>query len=152
MHCASVAWTPALTAAYATPFNLKEIAPMHTLNHANLTTYDVPALMNFFERIFGLQTHDMRGDKFAVMEDGKGFLLALMFDKNMTPERGYPGFFHVGFLQSDCAGVDERHAAVTAAGYEAPAPAVLKRGGPPTYGFYCNAPGGVTVEVSTMNV
>ena len=29
---------------------------------------------------------------------------------------------------------------------------VLQRVGPPTYGFYCEAPGGVLVEVSTMNL
>jgi len=125
---------------------------MHTLNHANLTTYDVPALQSFFENIFGLRTLDTRSGKFAVMQDAKGFLLALMFDKNMTPDRGYPGFFHVGFLQGTLKEVNERYDAITAAGFAAPAPALLKRGGPPTYGFYVNAPGGVTVEVSTMNV
>jgi catechol 2,3-dioxygenase-like lactoylglutathione lyase family enzyme len=125
---------------------------MQTLNHANLTTYDVPALRTFFEQIFGLRAVDSRGDKFSVMLDDKGFVLALMYDKHMTPEHGYPGYFHVGFLQDSRGSVDERYAAVAAAGYEAPAPVVLQRGGPPTYGFYCNAPGGVTVEVSTMNI
>lgn len=52
-----------------------------------------------------------------------GFLLALMFDKRMTPEHGYLGFFHVGFLQDSRGSVDERHVAVTAAGYKAPASA-----------------------------
>jgi catechol-2,3-dioxygenase len=125
---------------------------MDSLNHANLTTYDVPALKGFFEKIFDLRTLDARGDKFVVMQDGQGFLLALMHDKHMTPEHGYPGYFHVGFLQEPRGKVDDRYAAVVAAGYEAPAPEVLQRGGPPTYGFYCNAPGGVVVEVSTMNV
>ena len=32
--------------------------------------------------------------------------------------------------------------------YMAPKPAKLQRGGPPTYGFYYDAPGGVMVEVS----
>jgi len=36
--------------------------------------------------------------------------------------------------------------------YMAPKPAKLQRGGPPTYGFYYDAPGGVTVEVSTMTI
>jgi catechol-2,3-dioxygenase len=125
---------------------------MHTLNHANLTTYDVPALQSFLENIFGLRTLDTRSGKFAVMQDAKGFLLALMFDKNMTPDRGYPGFFHVGFLQGTLKEVNERYAAIAEAGFIAPEPALLKRGGPPAYGFYVNAPGGVTVEVSTMNV
>jgi hypothetical protein len=34
----------------------------------------------------------------------------------------------------------------------APKPAKPQRGGPPTYGFYYDAPGGVTVEVSTKNI
>jgi catechol-2,3-dioxygenase len=125
---------------------------MDTLNHANLTTYDVPALKAFFERIFDLRTLETRGDKFAILQDAKGFLLALMFDKHMTYENGYPGFFHVGFVQESRSIVDDRHAAVIAAGYEAPAPSMLQRGGPQSYGFYCAAPGGVIVEVSTMNV
>lgn len=125
---------------------------MHILNHANLTTYDVPALQAFLEHIFDLRTLETRGDKFAILQDAKGFLLALMFDKHMSPEHGYPGFFHVGFLQDSRSSVEDRHIALAAAGYEAPAPAMLQRGGPPTYGFYCHAPGGVTVEVSTMNV
>lgn len=125
---------------------------MYALNHVNLTTYDVPALQAFLERIFELRTLEARGDKFAILQDAEGFLLALMFDKHMTPEHGYPGFFHVGFLQDSRSIVDDRHIAIASAGYDAPAPAMLQRGGPPTYGFYCNAPGGVTVEVSTMNV
>jgi catechol-2,3-dioxygenase len=125
---------------------------MNTLNHANLTTYDVPALQAFFERIFDLRTVDTHGDKFSMLQDAKGFLLALMFDKHMTPEHGYPGFFHVGFLQDSRSSVDDRYTALAAAGYEAPTPVMLQRGGPPAYGFYCNAPGGVRVEVSTMNV
>jgi hypothetical protein len=36
--------------------------------------------------------------------------------------------------------------------YLAPKLAKLQRGGPPTDGFYYDAPGGVTVEVSTMNI
>ena len=125
---------------------------MHTLNHANLTTYDVPALKAFFERIFDMIATETPSTKLALLRDPSGFLLTLMFHKDMTPELGYPGFFHVGFLQESRAGVDERYAVLAAAGYEAPAPALLQRGGPDTYGFYCEAPGGVRVEVSTMNV
>src|SRR3984885_15925550 len=92
---------------------------MATLNHTNLTTYEVPALMD---------------------------------DKHMTPEQGYPGLFHVGFLQPTQDAVDQVHEALNARNYMAPKPARLQRGGPPTYGFYYDAPGGVLVEVSTMNM
>jgi catechol-2,3-dioxygenase len=125
---------------------------MQTLNHANLTTYDVPALTEFFQNIFGLHVINQRGMSIAVLRDASGFLLTLMRHKDMSEENGYPGFFHVGFLQPSQQDVDERYETLSKANYAAPKPAKLKRGGPPTYGFYCQAPGGVTVEVSTMNV
>jgi catechol-2,3-dioxygenase len=124
---------------------------MTTLNHANLTTYDVPALTEFFQNIFGLQVIDQRGGSLAVLRDASGFVLTLMRDKAMSPENGYPGFFHVGFLQPSKEAVNTHYEALAKANYAAPKPAKLQRGGPPTYGFYCQAPGGVTVEVSTMN-
>jgi catechol 2,3-dioxygenase-like lactoylglutathione lyase family enzyme len=123
-----------------------------TLNHTNLTTYNVPELAEFFRSIFGFQVFEKRGDKFAVLRNADGFLLTLMFDKRMTPEHGYPGLFHVGFLQPTQRAVDELHEAMVAAQYAAPQPEKLERGGPPTYGFYYEAPGGVLVEVSTMNL
>jgi hypothetical protein len=44
------------------------------------------------------------------------------------------------------------HEALSARNYTAPKPAKLRRGGPEAYGFYYDAPGGVLVEVSTMNI
>jgi hypothetical protein len=44
------------------------------------------------------------------------------------------------------------HDELSARNYMAPKPVKLQRGGRPTYGFYRDAPGGVTVEVSTMNI
>ncbi|SEG68775.1 Glyoxalase/Bleomycin resistance protein/Dioxygenase superfamily protein [Bryocella elongata] len=125
---------------------------MGTINHTNLTTYNVPALAEFFCSVFGFHPLDQRGDKLAVLKNPDGFLLTLMFDKNMTSERGYPGLFHIGFLQATPKDVDTIHQALSTRSYEAPQPDILARGGPHTYGFYCNAPGGVLVEVSTMNL
>jgi catechol 2,3-dioxygenase-like lactoylglutathione lyase family enzyme len=132
-------------------FSLEEIA-MATLNHTNLTTYNVPALKDFFCSVFNFQLLDERGDKLCVLRNSDGFLLTLMYDKRMTPEQGYLGLFHVGFLQPTQHAVDRMHEALSTKNYTAPSPAKLQRGGPPTYGFYCNAPGGVLVEVSTMNL
>ncbi|MDE1178817.1 MAG: VOC family protein [Edaphobacter sp.] len=125
---------------------------MATLNHTNLTTYDVPGLTEFFRSVFGFAVLEERAGKMAVMRNTDGFVLTLMHDKRMTPEHGYPGMFHVGFLQPTSSEVDEVHVSLSERRYEAPQPSKLQRGGPPTYGFYCNAPGGVVVEVSTMNV
>jgi len=125
---------------------------MATMNHANLTTYNVPALTEFFCSVFGFQALDMRGDKLAVLRNPDDFLLTLMYDKGMTPDHGYPGLFHVGFLQPTQEDVDLMHQSLSAQNYEAPKPETLRRGGPAAYGFYCEAPGGVLVEVSTMNI
>jgi catechol-2,3-dioxygenase len=124
---------------------------MANLNHTNLTTYNVPALTEFFCSVFGFQVLDKRGDKLAVLRNSDGFLLTLMYDKRMTPEQGYPGLFHVGFLQPTRNAVDLMHEGLSARNYMAPKPAKLRRGGPEAYGFYYKAPGGVLVEVSTMN-
>jgi catechol-2,3-dioxygenase len=125
---------------------------MATLNHTNLTTYNVPELAQFFSSIFGFDIEDTRGDKLAVLRNSDRFVLTLMFDKRMTPENGYPGIFHVGFLQPDEPAVDRLHQKLGEFKYDAPKPERLERGGPPAYGFYYKAPGGVLVEVSTMNV
>jgi catechol-2,3-dioxygenase len=125
---------------------------MATLNHTNLTTYDVPALAGFFTSVFNFQVVNERAGKFAVLTNGDGFVLTLMYDKRMTPEQGYPGLFHVGFLQPTQQAVDQVYEVLSSRKYEAPKPGKLQRGGPPTYGFYCNAPGGVLVEVSSMNI
>ncbi|HEY8996249.1 MAG TPA: VOC family protein [Edaphobacter sp.] len=125
---------------------------MTTLNHANLTTYDVPALSEFFRSLFGFHMLEARAGKFAVLRNEDGFLLTLMHDRRMTPENGYPGMFHIGFLQASADAVDHLHADLNVHGYSAPTPATLQRGGPPTYGFYCEAPGGVLVEVSTGDI
>lgn len=124
---------------------------MAMLNHINLTTYNVPALAEFFYSVFDLQIMTERAGKFAVLRNAEDFLLTLMHDKQMTPEQGYPGMFHVGFLQPTQQAVDLMHQALSARSYIAPQPTKLQRGGPPTYGFYCQAPGGVLVEIGTMN-
>jgi catechol 2,3-dioxygenase-like lactoylglutathione lyase family enzyme len=125
---------------------------MATLNHTNLTTYDVPQLQNFFCTIFGFEAVENRGSKLAVLRNSENFILTLMFDKSMTPEQGYPGIFHVGFIQPDEPAVDRLYQKFGEFKYDPPKPELLTRGGPPTYGFYYKAPGGVLVEVSTMNV
>ena len=97
-------------------------------------------------------TIEKGADKLSVLRNAEGFVLTLMYDRRMTPEQGYPGMFHVGFLQPTQHAVDLMHDDLSARNYMAPKPAKLQRGGPPTYGFYYDAPGGVMVEVSTMNI
>ena len=121
---------------------------MTRLNHINLAVSDVPQLTRFFEVGFGFRVAEQRGlGKFAVLLGEEGFALILMHDKKVTATT-YPALFHVGFLLGSEQDVKQHHARITEAGFEAPVPAILERGGDKTFGFYCHAPGGVMVEVS----
>ncbi len=108
---------------------------MATMNHTNLTTYNVPALTEFFCSVFGFQLIEKRADKLSVLRDADGFLLSLMYDKRMTPEQGYPGVFHVGFLQPTQHAVDLMHDELSARNYVAPKPA--KRNGGSQHDEHC---------------
>jgi catechol-2,3-dioxygenase len=121
---------------------------MTKLNHINLAVSDVPELTRFFEAGFGFRVAEQRGTgKFAVLLGEDGFALILMHDKKVTSDT-YPALFHIGFLLASEEEVRQHYARIVDAGFDAPAPAVLERGGDKTFGFYCHAPGGVMVEVS----
>jgi catechol 2,3-dioxygenase-like lactoylglutathione lyase family enzyme len=120
---------------------------MTQLNHINLGVSNVPELVRFFQWSFGFRVEETRGTgKFAVLVGEDGFVLILMHDKNVTDDT-YPALFHVGFLMDSYEAVMERHRRIVAAGFDAPAPAILERGGGKTFGFYTK-PHGVMVEVS----
>jgi len=122
---------------------------MHTLNHINLSTSDVPGLTDFFERCLNFKVTERRGTgKFSVLEGEDGFALILMHGKDAA-NSSYPAMFHVGFIVEDEAKVRATHQRMIDAGYAAPSPERIQRGGPPTFGFYHSAPGGILVEVST---
>jgi hypothetical protein len=78
-----------------------------------------------------------------------GFALILMHDKKVA-SNPYPALFHVGFLLPSAEEVKQHHARIVGAGFEAPVPAILERGGARSFGFYYHAPGGVMVEVSAL--
>jgi catechol 2,3-dioxygenase-like lactoylglutathione lyase family enzyme len=121
---------------------------MAKLNHINLAVSDVPELARFFQTGFGFRLAEQRGTgKFAILLGEDGFALVLMHDKKVTSE-AYPALFHIGFLLASEEEVQKHHARIVNAGFNAPTPAVLERGGPKAFGFYCHAPGGVMVEVS----
>jgi lactoylglutathione lyase len=120
---------------------------MIQLNHINLGVSNVPDLVRFFQAGFGFRVEETRGmDKFAVLLDEDGFVLILMHDKSVTDDT-YPALFHVGFLVDSYEAVRERHQRIVDAGFEAPTPAILQRGGGKTFGFYTK-PHGLMVEVS----
>jgi catechol-2,3-dioxygenase len=125
-----------------------EIIQMLKFNHVNLTVSDVPGLTEFFERCFEFKVSERRGaGRFAVLCGSDGFILILMHGKDAV-HTSYPPLFHLGFLVRDEAEVTAAYQRIKNAGYEPPVPAILKRGGDLTFGFYHAAPGGIIVEVS----
>jgi len=126
--------------------------PKTVLNHINIPVFDVPELSRFFQQCFGFRLVDQRGaGTFSVLQGDDGFILVLAHDKNVGPKT-YPALFHIGFLQDSADAVRQLHQRLLAAGFAAPVPAILERGGPKAYGYYYNAPGGVIVEVSTFAI
>jgi lactoylglutathione lyase len=120
---------------------------MTQLNHINLGVSNVPELVRFFQAGFGFRVEETRGTgKFAVLLGEDGLVLILMHDKNVNDDT-YPALFHLGFLMDSYEAVMERHRRIVDAGFDAPAPAILQRGGGKTFGFYAK-PHGVMVEVS----
>ena len=106
---------------------------MTQLNHINLGVSNVPELVRFFQAGFGFRIEETRGvGKFAVLLGEDGFVLILMHDKNVT-DNTYPALFHVGFLVGSYEAVMEKHRRIVAAGFDAPAPAILERGGGKTF-------------------
>lgn len=122
---------------------------MLRLNHANLPVADVASLRDFFVRHFGFRTLTTRGhDAFVVLEGEDGFILNLM--RNRPSEgSGFPENFHIGFFVDTPATVRAKHAELSAAGVEAGAVEDLKRGGYASVTFYCHAPNGILVEVTS---
>lgn len=118
------------------------------LNHINLCTNDVTALSDFFARFFGFELIAMRGkDAFAIQRGSDGFALNLMRSGKGGPVE-YPDGFHIGFLVDTADEVFAKHRELQDGGLEPCELQKLTRGGTPTTILYCEAPGGVLVEVS----
>lgn len=119
---------------------------MLRLNHANLPVADVAALRDFFVRHFAFTEVATRGrDALAVLRGADGFVLNLMRGGGAE----YPRNFHVGFFVGSPADVRAKHAELRAAGVAAGDVEEVARGGFASVAFYCDAPGGVLVEVSS---
>ena len=124
---------------------------MPRLNHANLPVADVAALRDFFVRHFGFRVVATRGqDAFVVLEGDGGFVLNLMRHRPREGN-GFPEQFHVGFLLDTPDAVHAKHAELGAAGVDVGEVADLVRGGWASTTFYCHAPNGILVEVSSGN-
>jgi catechol 2,3-dioxygenase-like lactoylglutathione lyase family enzyme len=118
------------------------------LNHLNLCTDNVAGLADFLVHFFRFELVAMRGRQaFAILRGDDGFALNLML-----PVKGgaadYPNGFHVGFLVDGADQVLAKHEELMAAGMAPGDVQQLTRGGAAAIIFYCNAPGGILVEVS----
>jgi catechol 2,3-dioxygenase-like lactoylglutathione lyase family enzyme len=120
---------------------------MLRLNHANLPVAEVAALRDFFVRHFDFSVVATRGnDALAVLRGADGFVLNIM---RGAPDGAYPRNFHVGFFVDTPDDVRAKHAELRAAAVAAGDVEDLTRGGFASTTFYCEAPGGVLVEVSS---
>lgn len=121
------------------------------LNHVNLVTAEVAALASFFTSHFGFELVAMRGkDAFAILQGSDGFALNLM-----TPGKHelapYPDNFHVGFFVDKPDLVHAKRVELAESGFTPGEVEELARGGTKSTTFYCHAPGGILVEVSSSN-
>ena len=119
------------------------------LNHLNLITSEVAALAGFFTSHFGFELVAMRGRQaFAILRGDDSFALNLM-----TPGKGepaiYPDNFHVGFSVGKPELVHAKRAELAEAGFAPGEVQDLTRGGFNSTTFYCIAPGGILVEISS---
>jgi catechol 2,3-dioxygenase-like lactoylglutathione lyase family enzyme len=119
------------------------------LNHANLVTSEVAALAGFFTSHFGFELVAMRGkDAFAILRGADCFALNLMIPGKGEPAT-YPDGFHVGFFVGKPDIVRAKQAELADAGLAPGEVQELTRGGVNSTTFYCLAPGGILVEVSS---
>ena len=117
-------------------------------NHVNLTSSDVPADRDMFERYFGLRCLVARGSGLAVMEDDDGMVFVLNDFKRKRGAFAYPeesDVLHIGFLQETREQVDAVHARLVADGWDAPEPRAYHG----AWTFYFKAKGGYFIEVAT---
>ena len=124
---------------------------MLPLNHVNLPVAEVGALRDFFVRHFRFIEVATRGrDALVVLHGADGFVLTLM--RAAPADAGaYPRNFHVGFYVDGADQVRATQTALRAAGVETGEVEALTRGGFSSVTFYCHAPGGVLVEVSSAS-
>ena len=114
------------------------------LNHVNLGVSDVPATVALLEAHFGLRRLDWVpvNPKMAFLSDDAGALLSLFKVADVT----YPKTFHIGFMQPTPAEVTRVHEALADGGFAPEVP----REEHGRFTFYFRAPGGFTIEVSSL--
>jgi catechol 2,3-dioxygenase-like lactoylglutathione lyase family enzyme len=111
------------------------------LNHIDLPVTELEAAADYFQRGFGFERLRAPAEGMAILRGEDGFALILQ----QAGKVAYPPGFHIGFLQPSDDAVHAAYRRLADAGLpQPPAPAV-------SYGclaFWCEAPGGILIEVS----
>ncbi|MYN04842.1 VOC family protein [Pseudoduganella sp. DS3] len=111
------------------------------LNHIDLPVTDLEGAADYFQRGFGLERMPGPAGGMAILRGEDGFALILQ----QADKADYPAGFHVGFLQPTDAAVQAAYQRLADAGLPLPAPPAVSYG---CLAFWCQAPGGILIEVS----
>ena len=115
------------------------------LNHLDLSVPDVAQAIPFFEKAFGFQHLETKGNAGMAILEGEGGFVLVLTRAAPAEHPPYPKSFHIGFL---VASEQEVHAAferIGAAGVDLPEPPRAMRG---RLMFYVRGPGNILVEIS----
>lgn len=111
------------------------------LNHIDLPVSDLEGAAAYFQRGFGFERIPARAEGMAILRGEGGFALILQQAERVE----YPPGFHIGFLQPSDAAVQAAYQRLADAGLPLPPVPTVNHG---CLAFWCEAPGGILVEVS----
>ncbi|HEY0588439.1 MAG TPA: VOC family protein [Pseudoduganella sp.] len=111
------------------------------LNHIDLPVTELDAAADYFQRGFGFERVRAPAEGMAILRGDDGFALILQQADNVA----YPPGFHIGFLQPSDDAVHAVYRRLADAGLPKPAAPAVSYG---SLVFWCEAPGGILIEVS----
>jgi len=107
----------------------------------DLPVSDLEVAADYFERGFGFERVPAPAEGMAILRDEDGFALILQKAEQVE----YPSGFHIGFLQPSDEAVHAAYRRLADAGLPLPPAPAASHG---YLAFWCQAPGGILVEVS----
>ncbi|MGW8393663.1 VOC family protein [Pseudoduganella sp. HUAS MS19] len=111
------------------------------LNHIDLPVTDLEAAADYFQRGFGFERVRAPTQGMAILRGEDGFALILQQAAHVE----YPPGFHIGFLQPSDEAVHAAYQRLSGSGLQLPPAPAVRYG---CLAFWCQAPGGVLIEVS----
>jgi catechol-2,3-dioxygenase len=107
----------------------------------DLPVPDLHGAADYFERGFGFERVPARAEGMLILRGEDGFALVLQ----QAEQVAYPAGFHIGFLQPSDEAVHAAYRRLADAGLPLPPEPTVSYG---CLAFWCQAPGGILVEVS----